>query len=178
MNKLIAPLLAVLAVAGLALPSNATLTNADTRTSRTTKDGSVDLYTALITATANDTTASADSNTIYNLDGGIKAISAGVKASNQTGTSPTLTVQLIGSFDNSKWFVLQSKQGSTAGTTANIATGALDISTASTTNVETGLSTDQFGRLGYFPPYVKVRIVVGGSSTPGWTGVAYAVVHR
>lgn len=174
MKKWFSILVALVLVAMQWQPANATLTNSSTFS----RYSSGDLYSTLITAASNDTTATADSNVITNYDGAIKHISAGVKVTNQTGTSPTLTLQLIGSFTNTtnSWFVLQSKQGSTAGTTANIATSALDISSASTTNVATGFSTDQFNRAGGFPPYLKVRAVVGGSSTPGWTGVVYALV--
>jgi len=158
----------------LGSPAFATLTNSNTFT----RAGSADFYSALVTATGPDTTATADSNTISNLDGSIEHISAGVKATNQTGTSPTLTLSLIGSYDNATWFTVQGAQGGTAGTTASIATGALSISSASTTNVATGFSTDSFVRTGGLPPYLRIRTVVGGSSTPGWVGVVSAVVIR
>lgn len=169
-------LLAAAVFFGAVTPAHATLTNSSTYTT----NGKSYLYSALITAASNDTTATADSNTIDNRDGSIKFISAGVKATNQTGTSPTLTVSLIGSFDNSTWFAIPTAQGSTAGTTGTMATGALSIATASTTNVSTGLTTSSFGygTFGGFPPFIRVRVVVGGSSTPGWTGIGYALVNR
>lgn len=178
MRKILSLLLAVWAFVVLGLPAQATLTNSNTHTTRTSGASSVDFYTALITAASNDTTANADSNTISNLDGTVKDLSAGVVATNQTGTSPTLTVTFIGSYDNATWFVLQSKQGSTAGTTAAMSSSALSISSASSTNVSTGISTDMFGRTTGLPPYLRVRITVGGTGTPGWTGVAYAIVKR
>lgn len=173
MRKLFAGLMA-LSMPLMSLPAQATLVNSNVAT----RSGSTDFYQALITATGPDTTENADSNTITNLDNSVVAISAGVKATGQTGTSPTLTVSLIGSYDNATWFTLQSRQASTAGTTANMATAALGISTASTTAVSAGISTAQFDRNGDFPPYLRVRVTVGGTSTPGWTGVAYALVTR
>lgn len=174
-----------LAIAGilalsLLLPANATLTNSNSFTRYGSNAFVTDLYTALVTATANDTTANADSNVILNQNGDIRDIWAGVKAINQTGSSPTLTVSFLGSFDNATWFAIPTTQGGTAGTTGTMATAALGISTASTTNVSTGLA---FGQFGYnngalLPPFLKVRVAVGGSATPGWTGVAYAFVKR
>lgn len=173
---------AILAVfVGLqSLPAMATLTNSSTKTDYKTGESTVSVYSALITATSNDTTTSADSNTITNLDGSIKDIYAGVKATNQTGSSPTLTVKFLGSFDNSTWFVIQGVQGGTAGTLGTMISPTLDIATASSTNVQTGTSFSLFGyRPGYLlPPYIKVRITVGGTGTPGWTGTAYAAVKR
>lgn len=152
-----------------------TLTNSSTFT----KHGTVDFYEALITAASNDTTASADSNVISNLDGGIKDIAFGVKATNQTGTSPTLTVKLLEAFSASgPWFVAQTAQDDDdPGTVADMDSAALDINTASTTNVAIGITASQFGRT-HFAPFLKVRVSVGGSATPGWTGVAYAAVKR
>jgi hypothetical protein len=155
-----------------------TLTNSNT----VVQNGDVIFYNALITATGNDTTASALSNVISNLDGSIKDICAGVTATNQTGTSPTLTVSFLGAFAAAgPYFALTTAQGGTAGTTGTMATAALDIATASTTNVSTGLCMSTFGRGGadaLLPPYLKVKVAVGGTSTPGWTGTAYATVKR
>lgn len=180
MKKLLASLMAlVLVVLSVILPASATLANSSLYTRYGSSGTFSDFYGALITATANDTTANADSNVIVNTNNDIRSIAAGVKATNQTGTSPTLTVQLLGAFDAAgPWIVAQTKQGSTAGTTANVASSALSISTASTTAVATGFDTFQFGLEGINYPYLKIRIVVGGSSTPGWTGVAYAIIKR
>lgn len=184
MKKLLNLLLVGLLFSSLLLPANATLTNSSTRTSRSNSDNSsVDFYTALITATSLDTTATADSNTIPNLDGSIKDISAGIIASNKTGTSPTLTVSFIGSYTGAtgSWFALKTMQTS-AGTLGTLASTALDISTTDGTAANSaaiGISTSQFGlRLSLLPPYLRVRVVVGGSGSPGWNGVAYAVVKR
>lgn len=145
-------------------------------------NGNVLSYAALITATSNDTTATALSDPITNLDGSIKDISASVRATNQTGTSPTLTLSFVGAhLAAGPYFALTTAQGGTAGTTGTMATAALDINTASTTNVATGLSLSTFGRGGkdaMLPPYLKVKVAVGGSSTPGWTGVVSASVKR
>lgn len=175
MKRLFSLLIAAVLLFG-ALPANATLTNS---TTATRYPGSTWFYSALITATGNDTTANADSGVINNIGGDILDISAGVKATNQTGSSPTLTVSFLGSYDASTWFALKTAQGSTAGTVGTMASSALDISTASTTNVSTGISLSQFGLAGaLLPPYIKVRVAVGGTGSPGWTGVAYAFVRR
>ena len=151
-----------------------TLANSNT----VTQHGNTQFYEALITATGNDTTANADSNVISNLDGSIKNIWAGVKATNQTGTSPTLQIVFRGSFDNSVYFDLPTQQDQDDTGTYGVAdSSTLDINTASTTNVAAGISTGMFG-LETLPPYIKVRITVGGSSTPGWTGVVSAAVQR
>jgi hypothetical protein len=177
MKKRLSSLMAlVLLVVFSLLPAGATLTNSSTYSPY----GDVQLYTALITAASNDTTTNADSNVIYNQGGTIKDLCAGVKATNQTGTSPTLTVSFLGAFDSSgPFFAIKTAQGGTAGTVGTLATSALDINTASTTNVSTGLCTSHYGLAGaLLPPYLKVRVAVGGSATPGWTGVAYAAVKR
>jgi len=171
------------AVVGLStVPTMATLTNSNTKTDYKTADSTVSVYPALITAAANDTTASALSNVITNLDGSIKDICAAVAATNQTGTSPTLTLSFLGAFAAAgPYFALTTAQGGTAGTTGTMATGALDISTASTTNVATGLCMSTFGRGGLaalLPPYLKVKTAVGGSATPGGTYVVSATVKR
>jgi len=179
MKKLFSLLLAAsVGIVALGLPANATLTNSNTAT----QNGNVLLYNALITATGNDTTASALSDPISNIDGSIKDICAATKATNQTGTNPTLTLSFLGAFAAAgPYFALTTAQGGTAGTTGTMATGALDISTASTTNVGTGLCLSTFGRGGadaLLPPYIKVKNAVGGTGTPGWTGVVYAAVKR
>ncbi len=173
MKKLFSFGLALSVVAGFALNGHATLTNSNTAS----QHGNQSIFAALITATGNDTTANADSNVISNLDGSIKNICAGVKATNQTGTSPTLTVSFLGSHDGTVFHALTTAQADTAGTAGAMASPALSISSASSTNVGTGICTSQFG-VQDLPPYIKVRVAVGGSSTPGWTGVAYAAVKR
>lgn len=180
MKSLFSFIIAGVLAFGLLMPADATLTNSSTATRFGSNAFVTDIYAALITAAANDTTTNADSNVILNQNGDIRDIWAGVKATNQTGTSPTLTVSFLGSFDNATWFAIPTVQGGTAGTTGTMATAALSISTASTTNVSTGLSFSQFGynNGALLPPYLKVRVAVGGSSTPGWTGVAYAFVKR
>lgn len=168
MKKLFSFLMALAVVACVNLNAFAALTNSNAATDH----DNVRVYSALITATSNDTTANADSNVIVNTGGEIKDICAGVTATNQTGTSPTLTVKFLGSFDNSVFHVLTTAQDDDdPGTLSDMDSAALDINTASTTNVSTSICASQFGR-DTFPPYLKVRITVGGSSTPGWTGVA------
>ena len=143
------------------------------------KYGNVDAYEALITATGNDTTANADSDVIPNQDLNVRDIHIGMKATNQTGSSPTLTAKLLGAFQAAgPYFIVQTQMDQDdVGTLGDVDSAALDISTASTTNVAEGICGSQFG-LKTYPPYLKVRITVGGSATPGWTGVAYASVKR
>lgn len=144
-----------------------------------TKGSTTILYTQAIVATGNDTTSTADSATISNIEGDIKDIWAGVKATNQTGTSPTLAVSLLGSFDDATWFAITTQQADTAGTTGTMTSPTLSISTASTTNVSTGVGTSSFRPAGgMLPPYIRMRVTVGGSSTPGWTGTGYIMVKR
>lgn len=175
MKKLFAVVLA-LVVGVLVNPiASATLTNSNSYS----QYGNVLFYSALITAASNDTTANADSNVISNLDGSIKDICVGVRATNQTGTSPTLTLKLLGA-DNASgpFYVMTGAQDQDdPGTLADMDSAALDINTASSTSVATGICSSQFGRTN-LPPYLKVRVTVGGSSTPGWTGVATAAVKR
>lgn len=175
MKKLFSLALSLLVLGLLSLNGEATLTNSNTAT----QHGNNLVYSALITATGNDTTDPADSNVISNLDGSVRDLCMGVKATNQTGTSPTLKLILLGAFASSgPFFIVQTNQADTAGTTADAdAVGTLDISTASTTNVAQGVCGSNFGIVNY-PPYLKVRVDIGGSSTPGWTGVAYATVKR
>lgn len=179
MKKKILSLLLALGFCVASVPAYATLTKSTSATKYSAADSTVYVYSSLITAASNDTTATADSSTINNQDGSIKDICAGVKATNQTGTSPTLTVSFLGSFDNSVFFSLKSAQSGTAGTLGTMASSALDISTASTTNVGTGICLSQFGLNGAtLPPHIRIRVTVGGSGSPGWTGVAYASVKR
>lgn len=152
-----------------------TLTNDNT----VQKHGTVDYYPALVTIAGNDTTTNIDSNVITNLDGSIKDLSATLKVTNQTGTSPTAQLKFLGShFPAGPFNVLQTAQGATAGTVSDAdAVAALDISTASSTNVSQTISTSMFG-LVHLPPYLKVRSVTGGSASPGLTGVIAASVKR
>jgi hypothetical protein len=160
-------------------PALATLTNSNTKTDYSTNKGTVNVYSALITATGNDTTDPADSDAIVNLDGSMRDICAAVNATNQTGTNPTLQLKFLGAHASAgPYFIMQASQADTAGTTADAdAVGTLDISTASTTNVAQGICASSFG-IRNFPPYVKVRVNVGGTGSPGWTGVVYATVFR
>jgi hypothetical protein len=174
MKKLFSLVLALL-LAFASIPAQATLTNSNTAT----QNGNALFYSALITATGNDTTDPADSNVIANLDGSIKDICAIVKATNQTGSSPTLKLIFLGGPTSSgPWYIVQTDQADTAGTTADAdAVGTLDINTASSTNVAQGVCTSNFG-IDTLPPYVKIRVDVGGTGTPGWTGVLSALVKR
>lgn len=115
-----------------------------------------------IVATANDTTAAVATLPIGNTDGQISFMAAQVVATNQTGTNPTLTLSLQGSADGSTWSTLKNQSAS------NIATSALDISTASTTTVNAYVDTEQSLRQS-FPPFLRWLIAVGGTGTPGGT---------
>lgn len=120
--------------------------------------------TTYIVATANDTTATVNGPVIHNSAGGISFVSATVTATNQTGTNPTLTLTLQGSEDPSTgvWVTLKDSAGS------NIASSALDISTASTTAVATYVDSVKNPRSS-FPHYLRWVITVGGTGTPGGT---------
>lgn len=119
-----------------------------------------------IVATSNDTTASVNGGWIDNRDGKISRIGFGVLGKNKTGTSPTLTVKLVGSLDGgtSVFNVLDS--GGNA-----ITTSALSISSTDGTApnyVSEFEDTNQEG-ITKFPPYIRLNVAVGGSSTPGGT---------
>jgi hypothetical protein len=145
-----------------------------------TSHNGTDQYAALITYTGPHTAATTnDSGTISNLDGSIKDLCVGITVTNQTGTSPTATLKILGSHDGTVFSLLTSEQGGTAGTVGAAASPALDINTASTTNVSTTFSLSEFRKMGgVLPPFLRVRVVTGGSSTPGLTGVVSATVKR
>lgn len=178
MNKHVKQLGAALLASALVCPmAFATLTNSNANTQYSAGTTTNVVYSALVTAASNDTTATADSNVITNLDGSVKDVCVFVKATNQTGTSPTLTLSLIESQNASgPWYAAKSGQSGTAGTIGTMNSGALDISSASTTNVGTGFCASQFGRTS-FAPYFKVRTSVGGTSG-GWTGVVSGTVKK
>lgn len=159
--------------------ANATLVNSNTASKYTTATGSTTFYQSLITATGPDTTASASSNVITNLDGSIKDICFGFRATNQTGTSPTLTMVLQESYQaTGPFFNAQTAQDQDdVGTIGDVDSAAYDISTASSTNVGGGVCASQFGRTS-FAPYLRVRATVGGTGTPGWVGVVSAFVKK
>lgn len=141
-------------------------------------DGSVHFYSALISVTGNDTTTNIDSNTISNLDFGIKDLWAGVTVTDQTGSSPTVQIVFRGSFDGTVFFDLPTAQDQDdTGTYGTADSSALNIATASSTNVAAGISTSMFG-LKTLPPHLKVRTVTGGTGTPGYTGEVSAVAFR
>lgn len=174
-RKLLSLGLALSVLVSGALYGNATLTNSNTAT----QNGNSLFYSALITATSNDTTDPADSSVISNLDGSIKDICASVRATNQTGSSPTLQLIFLGAHASAgPFYTIQTSQADTAGTTADAdAVGTLSISSASSTNVAQGVCTSNFG-IQTLPPYVKIRVDVGGTGSPGWTGVLSALVKR
>lgn len=151
--------------------ANATLTNGSPAV-----HSNVEYYSAYLTAASNDTTDPADGPVIYNLDGSVKAINASIQVTDKAGTSPTANLQIIGSNDGTNWFVVQSADG----TSADIETTALDISSADSTTVVDNVSTVEELLIGpniVLPSYLKLRCDLGGTS-PGWTGTISAVVLR
>lgn len=179
MNKRFLSAAVLVAMVGLQGSAMATLTNSMTKTDYKTANSTVSYYGALITAAANDTTAAADSDVIVNLDGSISDICATVKATNQTGTNPTLELDFLGAGAAAGPYhvLLTAQDDDDPGTMSEADSGTLDIATASTTNVSKGICTSNFG-IKHLPAFVKVRVTVGGTGTPGWTGVAYATVFR
>lgn len=169
MRKLLSLLLAFFAVWSLTAPAGATLTNANTPK----RYGNNDIYTAMITAASNDTTASFNGPVIDNRDGAVVALTVSANVTNQTGTSPTLQLTVQCSEDGTNFYTCQSQQGSTAGTTAAVQTSAQSISS----NVVFGLNTDSYARRGGWSPFLRINGALGGTS-PGWTGTIAATVKR
>lgn len=122
----------------------------------------VEVIDAYITATSADTTDPVNGKPISN-DGNVVAIGGQITVSNQAGSSPTANLKLQGSNDGTNWVTIKDSAGN------DIATGALDIATASTTTVQGQIDTLQEGRKIF--PFKQLRLQVDlGGTTPGWTG--------
>lgn len=133
--------------------------------------GKAEQNNTYIVATALDTTATVTGKPIANTDGQISYIGGQVTATNQTGTSPTLTLTLQGSDDASVWVDMKDSAGNT------MATSALSISSASSTNVADFVDSVQKPR-SMFPQYLRWKVVVGGSATPGGNYVVSTNIVR
>lgn len=177
MKKLFS-LVAALLVLAFGLSANATTVTSGAFTRYMMAGQQVELYPALLTATGPHTASSTYLGApISNVNGDIDSIAFGFTAVDQTGTSPTLMPALYASFTATgnyfpvKYYV--------TGTAYTIAGAAADISTASTTNVQAATATDMYnaGRVPSYP-YYKVGAIIGGSSTPGWSGTMWAAVKR
>lgn len=135
--------------------------------------GRVDTYTNYITATSNDTTDPVNGAVVSN-DGSITAISAVIAATDKTGTSPTVNLQLFGTQDGTNFVQLKDSAGNvieTGATSISGAGGGTTVSAFIDTNLE-GIS--QIPWLGF-----RLRVDVGGSATPGWTGtVSMSVIRK
>ena len=130
---------------------------------------------AYVTAVSNDTTATVTGKLIDNRDGLLEHLSFQVSASNKTGTSPTLRLVLEGSTNGSSWYSLPNAAGTV------IATSTFSISTASAANVivrQVNTSVTAQGGFTNFPTFVRGKLVVGGSASPGWTGTIAATAIR
>lgn len=137
-----------------------------------TQYGKNEINTAYITAGALDTTASVTGKPIDNRDGRINFVTMDIYASNKTGTSPTLILTLQGSIDGTTFFDLKDTAGNTIASSATSISGS-----GSGTTVGVNINTVLTPRT-TFPPFLRGKIVVGGSATPGWTGVAAFSVLR
>lgn len=129
--------------------------------------GTKEVNKTYIVATANDTTASGAGPSIDNSDGRVTRVAFGNVNTAGTGTSPTVTTTLQGSIDGTTWFSVLDSAGNA------IATGAVS---AAATNSEFE-DTNQEG-ITQFPPLLRLSYAVGGSSTPGWTGVIMVDIDR
>ncbi len=135
--------------------------------------GKMQTIAAYINATANDTTDPVNGPWIDNRDGRIKHISYTILATDKTGTNPTVNAQLKGSNDGGTTAFDVVDSGGTA-----IATGALDISSADSTNVVHTETTTAEGLEGGYPQLIRVSCDIGGTSTPGGTYVVSLTIER
>lgn len=171
-------LLAALLMLAMGLPSQAATTTSGSFTKYTMYGQTVELYPAMLTATGPHTATSTYLGApISNVTGDIDSIAFGYVATDQTGTSPTLQPALYASFTaTGNYFPVRYY---VAGTGYSLSAAAVDISTASTTNVQAGSDSSLYnaGKLPAYP-YYKVGAVIGGSSSPGWSGTMWAAVRR
>lgn len=137
-----------------------------------TINAKTEVNTALITATALDTTATVYSKTISNAHGKINFVSFQQLVSDKTGTSPTLQLTLQGSLDGTNFTDLKDSAGNAIQTTA------LSISGAGSGTVVNDYIDTVIKPRTTFPPFLRIKGVVGGSSTPGWTGTVAVQVTR
>lgn len=136
--------------------------------------GDIQNIPSYIVATALDTTATVTGPAISNLDGKLRRVNFGVIGKNKTGTSPTLTVLLQGSADGTNWFSVLDSAGNA------ITTSALSISSTDGTAANYAVEFEDTNQEGInaFPPYVRLRVTVGGSNTPGGTYDVNLVLDR
>jgi hypothetical protein len=117
-----------------------------------------------IVATALDTTATVNGPAIRN-EGNVRRVSFGIIGKNKTGTSPTLTALLQGSNDGTNWFSVLDSAGNA------ITTTALSINLTNGTEANYAIEFEDTNQEGInaFPPFLRVRVSVGGTATPGGT---------
>lgn len=132
--------------------------------------GNAELITGYITATAADTTTTITGKPIDNRDGRIQSISAQINETTVTGTSPTITMSLIGSNDGTNWFTLLSGDA----TPVVVSTGSQTSASAAVFGLD---SCQELRCTGGFPAFVGVRVVQGGTS-PTLVGTVDAFVVR
>lgn len=137
--------------------------------------GDIQSIPTYIQATALDTTATVTGPWIDNRDGKVRGISFGIIGKNKTGTSPTLTALLQGSLDEGTTAFSILDSGANAITTTALSISSTDGTAANyATEFE---NTNQEG-INSFPPLFRVKVTVGGSATPGWTGEIAMAVDR
>lgn len=137
--------------------------------------GDIQSIPEYIVATALDTTATVNGPWIDNRDGRVRGIHFGVIGKNKTGTSPTLTALLQGSLDGGTTAYSILDSGAAAITTSALSISSTDGTAANyATEFE---STNQEG-INAFPPLFRIKLTVGGSSTPGWTGEVALAIDR
>ena len=117
-----------------------------------------------IVATALDTTATVTGPAIRN-DGNVRRVAFGIIGKNKTGTSPTLTALLQGSHDGTNWFSVLDSAGNA------ITTTALSINSTDGTAANYAIEFEDTNQEGInaFPPFLRIRVSVGGSGSPGGT---------
>lgn len=134
--------------------------------------GKNELNNPAITSTSLDTTATVTGKPIDNRDGRINFVSMDIYCTDKTGSSPTLTLTLQGSNDGTNYFDLVDTAGNT------IASSATSISAAgSGTTVAININTVAKPRT-TFPAFLRPKIAVGGTGSPGWTGTTSNLITR
>lgn len=128
--------------------------------------GDIQSIPSYIVATALDTTATVNGPWIDNRDGKVRAIHFGIVGKNKTGTSPTLTALLQGSFDGGTTALSILDSGGNAITTTALSINSTDGTVA---NYAQEFESTTIEGINCFPPIFRIKVSVGGSNTPGGT---------
>lgn len=139
----------------------------------TTRQGFISTLNPAATFTTHSEGASggtAAGPVIANTDGTIRQIFAQLVTSGSGGgSSPTAQLALKGSLDGTNFSALVDSSGN-----AITSGSATSVSSAAVVTLDTASKGVTF-----FPPYLRIDVVIGGTSTPSFTGVlCEAFMHR